>query len=166
MNFDRSRLKSGFSLAAMIISMSILASVVGYFLGSWMIQYVTAPEEEMDEVPSEEVVLEEEISQNGEEESDLEEAVDLDAAEEGEELEDLEPQETMGEGLYEVQVGAFSSEDNAQGMVRQLEDLGYSAYITSEDPYRVQVGAFEDKESAQNLGQQLEEDGFNFFISN
>lgn len=177
MKFDRPKLKSGFSLAAMVITMSLLAAVVGYFLGNWMIQYVTAPEDNIENVSSEKVVSEEKISSSELEpgtESDsnsaLSEEVVQDQSNQNSTADSTmqsqpEVKQDSTNNLFVVQVGAFDNHDNAKGLVEKLKAKGYSAYITSENPYKVQVGAFKEEKKAENLGEKLKQDGFPVFIS-
>jgi len=161
MKFDRSRMKSGFSLAAMVICMSLLASVVGYFLGSWMIEYVTAPEDGIQNVSSEKVVLEEKINTSKLEEENLNTSNTAQTS-----TLNSQPEVRQGsDNLFVVQVGAFNNQNNATRLVKKLKSIGYSAYITSQNPYKVQVGAFETEEAAAKLGRELKEDGFPVFIS-
>lgn len=165
MKFDRSRLKSGFSLAAMIICMSLLASVVGYFLGSWMIQYVTAPDDKIENVSSEKVVQEETIDTNQNEDKNQGQN---NATTENNTASTLPNQtqtkQDLNQNLFVVQVGAFDNHNNAKGLVKKLRAKGYSAYITSENPYKVQVGAFESRQAATEMEQKLKKDGFPVFI--
>ncbi|SDC42012.1 MULTISPECIES: SPOR domain-containing protein [unclassified Candidatus Frackibacter] len=166
MKFDRSRMKSGFSLAAMVICMSLLASVVGYFLGSWMIEYVTAPEDGIQNVSSEKVVLEEKINTSKLEEKKEEEQNLNNSNTAQTSTLNSQPEVRQGsDNLFVVQVGAFNNQNNATRLVKKLKSIGYSAYITSQNPYKVQVGAFETEEAAAKLGRELKEDGFPVFIS-
>jgi cell division septation protein DedD len=165
MKLDRSRFKSGFSLAAMIICMSLLASVVGYFLGSWMIQYVTAPDDEIQNVSSEKVVLEDKLDTTQNEQKNEQNQRDP-AVDNSSTYNQTKVEQGVNSDLFVVQVGAFDNHDNAQGLVGKLKSRGYSAYITSKNPYKVQVGAFENREAASKLEGKLKEDGFPVFIAN
>ncbi len=62
--------------------------------------------------------------------------------------------------LYRVQVGAFSTRENAQRVVDQLKSAGYEAVITSENPFRVQSGAFSALENAERYALELRGEGF------
>lgn len=160
MKFDRSRLKSGFSLAAMIICMSLLASVVGYFLGSWMIQYVTAPDDQIENVSSEKVVMEEKLGTESSQSQD-----DSNISNNSTQYNQTEVRQNTDDDLFVVQVGAFNNQNNAQGLVKKLRAEGYSAYVTSEKPYKVQAGAFESREEAEKMEKRLKQDGFPVFIA-
>ncbi|RJP29065.1 MAG: SPOR domain-containing protein [Candidatus Omnitrophota bacterium] len=66
---------------------------------------------------------------------------------------------------YSVQVGAFSSQDNAKNLVQELLKKGYSAYIEeatldSSSSYRVRVGKLSEKQDAESLGKQLSAEGY------
>ncbi|MBM7623065.1 SPOR domain-containing protein [Sporohalobacter salinus] len=167
MKFDRPKLKSGFSLAVMVISMSLLAAVVGYFLGNWMIQYVTAPNDNIQNVSSEKVVSEEKINtselENTESSTVPEEAIQNQS---NQNLTQDQPEvkQNSTNNLFVVQVGAFDNHDNAKGLVDKLKAKGYSAYITSQNPYKVQVGAFKKRDKATQLGNKLKKDGFSVYI--
>ncbi|WP_041667242.1 SPOR domain-containing protein [Acetohalobium arabaticum] len=173
MKFDRPKLKSGFSLAAMVITMSLLAAVVGYFLGNWMIQYVTAPEDGIENVSSEKVVSEEKLD-TSELESNSSSALSDEAIQDQSNQNSTadstmqsqpEVKQDSTNNLFVVQVGAFDNHDNAKGLVEKLKTKGYSAYITSQNPYKVQVGAFKKEKKARDLGEKLKQDGFPVFIS-
>lgn len=69
-----------------------------------------------------------------------------------------------GESYYSVQVGSFSSNTNANNLMRQLIDKGYSAYIEeanleSETVYRVKVGRSGIKETMA-LATRLSREGY------
>lgn len=68
--------------------------------------------------------------------------------------------------LYRVQVGAFSSQANAERVVAQLKELGYEAIISSGPPYRVQTGAFSQRENAVRLSEELKKAGFEVAVVN
>ncbi|SJZ67466.1 Sporulation related domain-containing protein [Selenihalanaerobacter shriftii] len=172
MKLDRPKLKSGVSLAAMVVVMSLLASVVGYFLGSWMIGYVTSSDDQIKSVSSEKVVLEEQIDT-----AQLENDTEKDSSQSNSNTQNNFMAEDNAvkhsqtgvvqdnSGLFIVQVGAFNNHNNAKRRVEQLKSNGYSAYITSENPYKVQVGAFETSEAAAKLESKLKKDGFPVFIA-
>lgn len=71
-----------------------------------------------------------------------------------------------GDNLYRVQVGAFSSEQNAKSFKTELENAGFSTYLVKDGGfYKIQVGAFSEKANAQNMLNQLNEKGFVGFIT-
>lgn len=62
--------------------------------------------------------------------------------------------------LYTVQVGAFSKEENAQNLAKEIRDKGYQTYVVKGDIfYKVQVGKFKSSQEAQNIVQKLKELG-------
>ncbi|MCK8827873.1 SPOR domain-containing protein [Natroniella acetigena] len=177
MKRNNRKIKSGLSLVVMLGCMAVIASVFGYFISSWFLDYVTAPQEEIQSTTEERIMVEEEempdnreleeesgVTIGGDEDFNYAEEMEEDM-EEGMDEESME-QTIADEDLYTVQVGAFGEEENAQGLVRDLEIKGFTAYITSENPYRVQVGAFREKAAAEQLGDELEKSGFPAFISN
>ncbi len=170
-------LKSGASLIVMFACMAVIASVFGYFISSWVLDYIAGPEESI--VEEQVIEIEEEnISDEFKVENDLEDQTSLDASRQSEELEEygndnnlddtadevIEP--TESNELYTVQVGAFSTQENAEAQVDSLETNGFSGYITSQDPYRVQAGAFRTEEAALEFKEELIEAGFSVYINN
>ena len=67
---------------------------------------------------------------------------------------------------YTVQVGAFSENESAQDLLKQLKEKGYSVRVISPLPdespalYKVQVGKFDNKDSAANLAEKLNKYGY------
>lgn len=177
-------LKSGASLIVMLVCMAVIASVFGYFISSWVLDYVAEPDEES-------IIEEETISAPDADEGDLtdefkvegeddetsveadnerddlverDETGDLEEIGNDTEAEGIEP--TESDELYTLQVGAFSEEGNAEQKINMLQEEGFNGYITSEEPYRVQVGAFRTEEAASDLKEELIEAGFSVYISN
>jgi N-acetylmuramoyl-L-alanine amidase len=69
------------------------------------------------------------------------------------------------ERLYKVQVGAFSNEENANILSKELRFKGYRSFVFAEDLlFKVQVGAFEDRENAEALEKQLLKEGYEPYI--
>lgn len=68
--------------------------------------------------------------------------------------------------LYRVQVGAFSSRENADRLAARLRELGYDAAISSGPPYRVQTGAFASRDNAVRLSEELRAAGFEAVVVN
>ncbi len=58
---------------------------------------------------------------------------------------------------YFVQVGAFSEEKNARIKVERLNEMGYEASISSQNPFRVQVAGGESEEEAEKKAEELKE---------
>ncbi|TDX49031.1 SPOR domain-containing protein [Orenia marismortui] len=165
MKRNNKNLKSGASLAVMLGSMAIIASIFGYFVCSWFLDYVSAPQEGITSVSGDQIVTEEKIDSNDNKVVQQSETI----TEEKDESNDEDSQDTMvnqtlDQDLYVVQVGAFAKEKNAKGLVEQLQSKGFTAYITSKNPYRVQVGAFRTKNAAQELGTELKNYGFPIYI--
>lgn len=68
------------------------------------------------------------------------------------------------EGKFFVQVGAFSKESNAQGMVATLKVLGYSGTIERVSSfYRVRIYGFSSLEEAQKAVNRLKTQGIECF---
>ena len=170
---NNKNLKSGTSLLFMLGFMAVIASVFGYFISSWFLDYVTAPEEEINSVANNRTVKEEKIdpkqndankstaSSIASEQSNSKTRTEKTEKEEGQTT--IKPQ--ANSDLFAVQVGAFDKKDNAEGLVTKLQNKGFTAYITTKNPYRVQVGAFKTKEAAQELGKELKKIGFPVYIN-
>ncbi len=76
-------------------------------------------------------------------------------------------QDLLGQGsfYYCVQVGAFSSESNAQRLASELKRRGYSPEISKAAPegntvFRVRLGRFNSRQEAEGELKRLREDGF------
>ena len=68
--------------------------------------------------------------------------------------------------LYRVQVGAFSSPDNANQQAAKIKAAGFEAIIVNADKfYKVQVGAYSIKENAEATVANLKAKGFDAFIT-
>lgn len=71
--------------------------------------------------------------------------------------------------LYRVQVGAFSSYDNAVNFSKQVKAKGFDTYVVkSGSLYKVQVGAYSKKANADNMLAKMKDAGFKdaFITSN
>ncbi len=72
--------------------------------------------------------------------------------------------------LYKVQTGAFRKKKNAERLLKELQNKGYSAFITTVDVdgllYRVQVGAYSIKDNAEKMRAKLLSAGFDAIIVN
>lgn len=158
--------KSGMSMVVMLGSMAIIASIFGYFVCSWFLDYVTAPQQGVESVAKEEIIKEQKVDDSKETVQKSGAELSKEDEKEGEEKEEATIGQPLDQDLFTVQVGAFSKQENAQGLVSQLQNKGFTAYVTSENPYRVQVGAFRTEDAAQELGVELENNGFPVYISN
>lgn len=68
--------------------------------------------------------------------------------------------------LYRVQVGAFLSKTNAENMLKELEEKGFSGYVKKVGIfYKVQLGAFSVKLNAERLKDKLKSAGYSSFIT-
>ncbi|OGD15818.1 hypothetical protein A2V47_01400 [Candidatus Atribacteria bacterium RBG_19FT_COMBO_35_14] len=68
--------------------------------------------------------------------------------------------------VHTVQVGAFSTEQNAQNLAKEIRDKGYQTYVVKgKTLYKVQVGEFKSYEEAQNISQKLKESGYPIFVT-
>lgn len=68
--------------------------------------------------------------------------------------------------LYRVQVGAFSSKDNAIEYMNKVKNAGFDTYLVKiNDLYKVQVGAFSKKANATTMVKKLKDVGFTAFVT-
>lgn len=67
-------------------------------------------------------------------------------------------------GQFVVQVGAFSVEENAKSLQRQLASIGQSAWIDSNDLFRVRLGPFATRDQAAAARATLEANGISAII--
>lgn len=78
------------------------------------------------------------------------------------------PEEPMepGEVLYRVQAGAYRERQNAENLLRLLENDNFPAYIVFQDGlYKVQVGAFSRLSNAIAMEREVRERGYNTYIT-
>jgi cell division septation protein DedD len=68
--------------------------------------------------------------------------------------------------VYTVQVGAFSTEKNAQNLAKEIRDKGYQTYIVKgKTLYKVQVGEFKTSEEAQKISEELKKLGYEIWVT-
>ena len=67
--------------------------------------------------------------------------------------------------LYRVQIGAFTSKENAENYLAKAKQAGFSGFVVLVDKiYRVQIGAFSSRENAENYLEQARKEGFSGFV--
>lgn len=68
--------------------------------------------------------------------------------------------------LYRVQVGAFKNRDNAEKLLRPLQNKGFPAFIIYQDGlYKVQVGAYRNLDNAVEMEKKLRRNRYNTYIT-
>ena len=68
--------------------------------------------------------------------------------------------------LYRVQVGAYSSPQNATNMIAKIKSLGFDTYMVKVgNLYKVQTGAYSIKKNAENQMAKLKAKGLDAFIT-
>lgn len=72
--------------------------------------------------------------------------------------------------VFKVQLGAFSTKDNAQTLINELKGKGVDATVVplkkdGKDYFRVQAGAYKNKENAEKIADDLKKQGYPVFIS-
>jgi len=75
------------------------------------------------------------------------------------------PSQPPPSGNYYLQVGAFSSQNNADKMVALLKEMGYGATVEkSSNLFKVKVFGFTSKPEASNAVQKMKTKGIDAFI--
>lgn len=68
--------------------------------------------------------------------------------------------------VYTVQVGAFSTEKNAQNLANEIKDKGYQTYVVKGiNLYKVQVGEFKTSEEAKKISEKLKKLGYEIWVT-
>lgn len=147
---------SNLPLVFMVVIVVIMAVVVGFILGNWMLGYLLGPSE-METVSYGPLLHEENRIV-------LDEPTEDEPTEDEEYLREEEMREIALGGEFLVQLGAFGEIANARNLVDELKSKGYSAFMTDESPYRVQVGMFRTRDEAVAMGEKLKSDGYEVFI--
>lgn len=73
---------------------------------------------------------------------------------------------TSTTGMWAVQLGSFSNQENAERLAASLRDQGYAAFLSqlqtgSGALHRVRIGPQKDRESAEAIAAQLRKSGHN-----
>lgn len=71
--------------------------------------------------------------------------------------------------LYRIQIGAFSSKENAKAYAKKAQNAGFPTVLKEETVngktlYRVQCGAFSEKKNAEAFAEKLKKAGFDTAI--
>lgn len=67
--------------------------------------------------------------------------------------------------LYRVQIGAFTSKENAENYLAKAKQAGFSGFVVLVDKiYRVQIGAFSSRANAENYLEKARQEGFGGFV--
>ncbi len=67
-------------------------------------------------------------------------------------------------GMWAVQLGSFSNQQNAERLAKDLRDQGYAAFLSKLDTgsgalHRVRIGPQKDRESAESIAARLDKSG-------
>jgi len=83
------------------------------------------------------------------------------------EVEVVKESETVSDKkVYTVQVGAFSKEEGAQNLAKEIRDKGYQTYvIKGKTLYKVQVGEFKTSDEAKTISEKLKKLGYEIWIT-
>jgi len=79
----------------------------------------------------------------------------------------LKESETASEKkVYTVQVGAFSKEEGAQKLAKEIRGKGYQTYvIKGKTLYKVQVGGFKTSDEAKAISEKLKKLGYEIWVT-
>ncbi len=68
--------------------------------------------------------------------------------------------------MYTVQVGAFSKEESAHNLAKEIRNKGYQTYvIKGKTLYKVQVGEFKTSDEAKAISEKLKKLGYEIWIT-
>jgi len=137
------------SLVLGLVVLSVLAVVIGYVLGRFVVFPLMSADRPI------QVVTDSESPGGGGSTSDAQPAT----TEGGPTYSAAEPVR-----LYPVQVGVFSSKENARNMVASLSSKGFPGYATPDDPYRVFAGVFASESDAARLEASLKDEGYDVYV--
>ena len=73
--------------------------------------------------------------------------------------------EASATGMWAVQLGSFSSKENAEGLAAKLREKGFGAFLSktatsSGEQHRVRIGPQKDRASAEAMAAQLKKAGY------
>ncbi len=79
----------------------------------------------------------------------------------------IEESETVSDKkMYTVQVGAFSKEEGAQNLAKEIRGKGYQTYvIKGKTLYKVQVGEFKTSDEAKAISEKLKKLGYEIWVT-
>ena len=79
----------------------------------------------------------------------------------------IEESETVSDKkMYTVQVGAFSKEEGAQNLAKEIRGKGYQTYvIKGKTLYKVQVGEFKTSDEAKAISENLKKLGYEIWVT-
>ena len=79
----------------------------------------------------------------------------------------IEESETVSDKkVYTVQVGAFSKEEGAQNLAKEIRGKGYQTYVVKgKTLYKVQVGEFKTSDEAKAISENLKKLGYEIWVT-
>lgn len=119
--------------------------------------------EEKEKSPEEEIEKEATL----EEKTPLTEPTTVKTSEIQPEVKVIKESETVSDKkLYTVQVGAFSKEEGAQNLAKEIRGKGYQTYvIKGKTLYKVQVGEFKTSDEAKAISEKLKKLGYEIWVT-
>lgn len=76
------------------------------------------------------------------------------------------PAGEVSSAAFRVQVGAFRSRENAEALVRRLQEDGFQPYINLvAGMHRVRIGPFSNRADAEKLAEELRAKNYNVFVT-
>jgi len=68
--------------------------------------------------------------------------------------------------VYTIQVGAFSKEEGAQNLAKEIRGKGYQTYvIKGKTLYKVQIGEFKTSDEAKAISEKLKKLGYEIWVT-
>lgn len=164
--------KNGFSLVIVVVFMSIAALFIGYLVGSWLISFLVADDQNSDlanktsQIEKVEKKSTEEInnSKNNLTAPDIEKQVTKQTQSTAENQSSNSDSNQNSETKFAVQIGAFTDYNNAVLLKKEIDKLGYKVKITDSSPHQVQVINYDSRKKAESVKKELKEEGYNGFI--
>ena len=146
--------KEGLSLAGIVLVAFVVLLLFGVMFGNWIMGMIAGPSSydlPVADIPNEITPIQQDVFKDH-------------IVVESREV--TLPNESFDEeSMFTVQVGAFNSIDNAQKLRGQLENSGFSAWVTDTQPYKVHLGVFDNRQEAETMRDEVEKKGFDAFIA-
>lgn len=156
--------RNSLSLTTVVIVLALLALFIGYLLGNWIIQLVVGTSPDDSSQLTESKVMEEEIIVEDDSDNDLESSTSY-ISEDKNDKETISINQQLSGDVFVVQVGAFSSYNNAVVLKEELASKGFQAVITEGKPFKVQLGATTDRKTAEETEEKIKKLGYDAFIT-
>ncbi|MCF8009492.1 MAG: SPOR domain-containing protein [Halanaerobiales bacterium] len=160
------------SLTLVVIIMAIICVFIGYIVGANIFRWIQDKDSNISktdtEVVKENIVdqssLQENTTVNRSEQEDNKETEEIPGVQKVNSNDETNQKPDEFSEFYKIQVGAFSSKDNAEKFKLELEEKGYNVIIKDASTYRVRVIGEKSQEKTEKIEQQLIKLGYDTFI--